>query len=80
MPLEREAETYRREVGRLLAEGHEGKVALIKGDTIIGFYDTWEAARQAGLQKYLLEGHLVQTIREHEPVLRGPLFFRLCRD
>jgi len=35
MPLEREAETYRREVVRLLAEGHAGRHVLIKGDEVV---------------------------------------------
>jgi hypothetical protein len=35
MPLETEAETYRREVGRLLAEEHAGRHALIKGDEVV---------------------------------------------
>ena len=33
---------YRREVGRLLAEGQEGKFILIKGEDIIGIWDTQE--------------------------------------
>src|SRR5207247_2194922 len=37
-PLATEWELFRREVGRLLAEGHEGKTVLIKDDNIIGIY------------------------------------------
>jgi hypothetical protein len=48
--------TFRRELPRLLAEGHEGKFALLKGNEIIGLYDTWEAGYAAGLQRYLLQG------------------------
>jgi len=62
--------TFRRELPRLLAEGHEGKFALLKGPEVIGIYDTWEAGRLAGLQKYLLQGFLVQPIRTWEPLLR----------
>jgi hypothetical protein len=75
-PLAAEWETYRREVGRLLAEGHEGKFALIKGDEIIGIFLTREEARQVGLDKYLLQPHTVRPILSREPVIRGPLFYR----
>jgi hypothetical protein len=72
-----EWETYRREIGRLLAEGQEGKFALIKGEEIIGIYDTWDEARRVGLEKYLLQGHMVRPILSREPVIRGPLSVRL---
>jgi len=61
---------YCREVGRLLAEGHEGRHVLIKGDEIIGVYDTWDEARVTGLQRYLLEPFFVHPIRVEEPYLR----------
>lgn len=73
--LDAEWETYRREVGRLLAEGHEGKCVLVKGDSIIGVYDTWEEARQVGLGRYLLEAHMVRPILSREPLLRTPLSY-----
>jgi hypothetical protein len=79
-PLAAEWETYRREVGRLLAEGQEGKYALIKGDEIIGIYETWDEARRVGLEKYLLQGHMVRPILSREPVIRGPLSFRLWQS
>ena len=75
--LAAEWETYRREVGRLLAEGHDGKYVVIKGDEIIGIYDTWDEARRVGLERYLLQGHMVRPILSREPVIRGPLSFRL---
>jgi hypothetical protein len=78
--LAAEWETYRHEIGRLLAEGQEGKCVLIKGDEIIGIYDSWDAAREAGLEKYLLQPHMVHPILSREPVIRGPLFFHLCRS
>jgi hypothetical protein len=62
--------TLRREVGRLLTEHQEGRFVLIKGREIIGIYDTWAAAREDGLQRYLLEPFLVQPIRTEEPYLR----------
>jgi len=68
--LEREWNFYRREVPRLLAEGHEGKFALLKGEEIIGLYPTWEAASGVGYQKFLLESFMVQPILTEEPLLR----------
>src|SRR5262245_17208655 len=62
--------TYRREVARLLAEGHEGKFVLIKDETILGRFDTWEEARNAGLERFLLTPFLVREIRTREPYLR----------
>ena len=73
-PLAVEWETYRREIGRLLAEGQKGKFVLIKGDEIIGIFDTWDEARRVGLEKYLLQPHMVHPILADEPVIRGPLF------
>jgi hypothetical protein len=68
--LAEEWNTYRREVGRLLAEGHQGRYVLIKDETIIGIYDTDSAAAEEGAKRYLLKPHLVHPIRTEEPYLR----------
>ena len=75
-PLAAEWETYRREIGKLLANGLEGKYALIRGDEIVGIYDSWNAARRVGLEKYLLTAHMVHPIIAEEPVIRMPYLFR----
>jgi hypothetical protein len=69
-PLDAEWETYRREVGRLLAEGNEGKHVLIKGETIIGIYDTDDEAMDEGRRRYLLQGYLVHQIQTWERLYR----------
>jgi hypothetical protein len=69
-PLREEGNTYRREVARLLAEGHEGKFILIKGDQEVSLHNSWDAARQAGLRLYLMEPFLVHEVRSDEPILR----------
>jgi hypothetical protein len=79
-PLFQEWNSYRHEVQRLLAEGHEGKFVLIKGDAIIGFYETWDAARAAGLNRYLLKPFLVHQIQSREPVLRLRGYNLPCRS
>jgi hypothetical protein len=68
--LGREWNTYRLEVGRLLAEGQAGRFVLIKGEEILGLYDSWEAAREVGLRRFLLQPFLVHPIRAEEPYLR----------
>ncbi len=69
-PLAEEWETYRREVGQWLAEGQAGRYALIKRQEIVGLYDTWQAAREEGLRRYLLEPFFVHLIRAEEPCVR----------
>ncbi len=69
-PLAREWNLYRREVGRLLADGHEGRYVVIRGEDIIGIFDSWDTARAAGLQRFLREPFFVHVIRTTEPPLR----------
>ena len=57
-------------MARLLAEGHEGKFVLIKGDRIVSLHDAWGAAREAGLRLNLLEPFMVHEVRSQEPLLR----------
>lgn len=71
--------TYRREVGRLVAEGHERRFVLIKDDTIVGVYDTWDAARAEGLERYLLNPFFVKQILSREPLLRVRGYSMPCR-
>jgi len=66
--LNEEWNTYRREVGRLLSEGNEGRFVLIKGHHIIGLFDTWEEARTQALKRYLREHSLTKQILANEPV------------
>jgi hypothetical protein len=70
-PLRQEWNTYRRDAGRLLAEGHAGKFVLIKDDAIEGIFDTWHAAHGEGLKRFLLQPMLVKQILAREPILRA---------
>jgi hypothetical protein len=65
-PIAREWNLYRREAGRLLAEGHEGKWLLVKGDAIIGIFDTEDEARAIALQKYLMQPCLIHQVRSRK--------------
>ncbi len=71
---------YRREVGRLLAEGHEGRWLLIKGEEIVGIWDTREEALAVADERYLMQPVLVRQILSHEPLIRGPVFLHRCRS
>lgn len=65
-----EYNTYRREAGRLLGEGHEGKWVLIKGEIILGVFPNLEAALAEGYERYHRQGFYIHQILEYEPVLR----------
>jgi hypothetical protein len=79
-PLFQEWNFYRREVGRLLAEGQEGRWLLIKGEDIIGIWETQEEAKDVALQKYLMQPCLIHQIRSREPVVRMPTRFWRCQS
>jgi hypothetical protein len=79
-PLATESNFYRQEVGRLLAEGHEGKFVLIKSAAIIGMWDTQEEAYAVAVRKFLGQDVLIQQIRTWEPLLRTPLSYCPCQS
>jgi hypothetical protein len=71
-PIKSEWDCFRRERPRLLAEGHEGRWVLIKGETLVGLFDTWEEARSVGLQRFGVVPMLVQEIlRCYKPLRQG---------
>jgi hypothetical protein len=76
--IAKEWNLYRREVGRLLAEGQEGRWVLIKGGQIIGIWDSPDQAEQVRLEKFLFDDVLIHQVVREEPVFRGPTFFRQC--
>ncbi len=50
--LKPEILTYRRELPRLIAEGNEGRFVLIKGNQVLGIWDSDEDAYHAGLERF----------------------------
>jgi hypothetical protein len=52
MALEREVDTYRRELGRLLDEGHARRWALLQGDRVVSVWDTRGDALQYGYERF----------------------------
>jgi hypothetical protein len=69
-PIEAEWDTFRRELPRLLAEGHHGRYALVKGDHVAGVWDTQRDALQAGYEKFGLVTFMVQPILAVDPPKR----------
>jgi hypothetical protein len=78
-PLFHEWSFYRRIIGRLLAEGHEGKWLLIKNEEIIGIWETQADANAVRLERFLIEPVLMKQILAQEPFLRIG-YNRLCRS
>jgi hypothetical protein len=79
-PITSEWNLYRREVGRLLTEGHENRWVLIKGEEIIGIWDTQEEAEAVALHKYLMQPCLIQQVRRREPIVRMSPRFWGCQS
>jgi hypothetical protein len=76
-PIAAEWNFYRREVGRLLAEGREGQWLLIKGEQIIGLYATHAEAYE--VQCTLIQPAVIKQVLKREPVLRIG-YNLLCRS
>lgn len=62
-PLACEIATYFRELPRLIADGEDGRVALIKGDDIVSVWDTRHDALQAGFERFGQAGFAAQPIK-----------------
>lgn len=67
MALERELETFKKELPRLLqGPANRGKFALIHGETVQGLYASVDDALAAGYQFFGLGPFLVQEVTEYE--------------
>lgn len=73
-PLEREMRTYFRELPRLIAQGHEGRYALIRDDELLSIWDTLDEAATAGYDKFGLEHFMTQKIRPRDLEHLAPFF------
>jgi hypothetical protein len=73
-----EWEIYRREVGRLLAESHEGKFVLIAGSEVLGLWPTFEEAMEEGRKRGLADAFVYEAMAEHEVFKIG--YNKPCRD
>jgi len=78
-PITAEWNLYRRIVGHLLAEGHEGKWLLIRNEQVIGIWDTEAEADAVRVEQFPLQPVMMKQILAHERILRIG-FNRLCRS
>jgi len=67
MALETELATYERKRQELLAD--EGRHVLIRGEAVVGIWDTFEEAIDAGYETFGLTGFFVKKIAAVDPVL-----------
>ncbi len=72
-----EYEVYRREVGRFLAEGREGQFVLIGGETVMGFWPTFQEGIAEGRRRGLAEPFVYEVMTEHPIMTSG--YNKLCR-
>jgi hypothetical protein len=75
--LEKEWATFCREFPRLREAGHLGRWALIKGEELVGVYDTDDDALDAGYERFGLGLFLIQPITTEERPVRT-VWSRLC--
>jgi hypothetical protein len=76
MALERELETYRKNLPGLLAD--KGKFVVIHGEEVLGVRATLEEALRLGYERFLNEEFLVREISETEQVLFSSRSIRPC--
>jgi hypothetical protein len=71
---------YRGQVGDFLAKGLEGRWVIIKGEEIIGIWDTKQEAEAVRTQRFPSQKVLMRQILEREPILRGGGYDRRWRS
>jgi hypothetical protein len=69
-PLFAEWNAYRREVGRLLAEGRQGQFVLIKAERIVALFPAEREALDHGHRLFPNQPFLVHQVRAKKPLLR----------
>lgn len=78
-PVATEWNFYRRIIGRLLEDGHEGKWLLIREEELVGIWPTLAEANTVRLERYPQQPVLMKQILTQEPILRIG-YNRLCRS
>jgi hypothetical protein len=73
-PIAAEIATYFRELPRLLDDGHAGRVVLVKGDRVVGVWDTDADAYQAGVDLYGFGPFLAQPVDARDLDRLAPYF------
>jgi hypothetical protein len=70
---------YLSQLGRLMAEGNEGKWILVKGEEIVGIWNTQAETEAVRVERFLMQTVLMKQILVREPNLRIG-YNRLCRS
>ena len=65
MVLDREFQTYKSRLHEWVE--HEGKFVLIKGEDVVGFYDTYADALKVGYDRFKLEAFFIKRVQQMEP-------------
>lgn len=78
-PIPVEWNYYRIIIADLLAKGHEGKWLLIKGQEVIGIWETEAEANAVRVEHFLGQAILVKQILSRKRVLFVG-YNRLCRN
>jgi hypothetical protein len=73
-PLADELGAYYRALPGLLAAGHAGRAALVKGGTLVGVWDTEDDAYQAGTERFWPAAFLAQPISPDDLGRLAPYF------
>jgi len=76
-PLSEEQEYYQSIEQELLSE-YSGQHALIKGDHLIGCYDTELDAYKVGIDMFGMQPFLLQEILVKERIIYIPSVFHVC--
>lgn len=67
MALEKELETFRRELPALLADPvRRGTFALVHGESVADCFPTFDEALAAGYERFGLSPFLVKEVTDHE--------------
>lgn len=66
-PLERETATFNAKLPELVGNSL-GKFVLIKGDAIVGVYDTYADALKIGYERFKLEPFMVKQVAPAERI------------
>jgi hypothetical protein len=72
-----EYEHFRLGIAGWLAEGHEEKFVLIKGERLIGIYETQEEGLAEARRLFPGEAYLLHQILTYYPIVHGPLHTRM---
>ena len=70
MALERELEYFNARKAELL-KAYQGKFVLIKGDQLVGAFDTAATAYEEGVSKFGIESFLVRRVLEQDEAYRN---------